>query len=35
MFTEAPGKPNDVCFKNMTEFTVNDKMVFQAKKRLK
>ena len=25
MFTEASGKPNIVCFKNMTEFVVNDK----------
>ena len=32
MFTEAPGKPNFVCFKNMTEFIVNDKWFFERKK---
>ena len=35
-FTKASGKSNTVCFKNMTEFIVNDKMVFpKKKKRLK
>ena len=32
MFTEAPGKPNVVCFKNMTEFIVNDKSFSERKK---
>ena len=32
MFAEASGKPNIVCFKNMTEFTVNDKWFSERKK---
>ena len=32
MFTEASGKPNVVCFKNMTEFIVNDKWFSERKK---
>ena len=32
MFTEASGKPNVVCFKNMTEFIVNDKWFSKRKK---
>ena len=34
MFTEASGKPNIVCFKNMAEFIVNDKWFSEGKKRL-
>ena len=32
MFTEASGKPNVVCFKNMTRFIVNDKWFSEKKK---
>ena len=32
MFSEASGKPNVVCFKNMTEFIVNDKQFSREKK---
>ena len=32
MFAEASGKPNIVCFKNMTEFIVNDKWFSERKK---
>ena len=35
MFTKASGKSNVVCFKNMTEFIVNDKWFSERKKRLK
>ena len=33
MFTEVPGKPNIVCFKNMTEFVVNDKWFSEGEKK--
>ena len=32
MFTKALGKPNVVCFKNMTEFIANDKWFSEGKK---
>ena len=32
MFIEASGKPN-ACFKNMTEFIVNDKCFFSERKK--
>ena len=32
MFTEVSGKPNIVCFKNMTEFVVNDKWFSEREK---
>ena len=32
MFTEARGKPNTVCFKNMTGFIVYDKCLPKEKK---
>ena len=32
MFTEVSGKPNIVCFKNMTEFVVNDKWISEREK---
>ena len=35
MFTEASGKPNIVCFKNMTEFAVNDKWFSEREEILK
>ena len=31
-FTEVSGKPNIVCFKNMTEFVVNDKWFSKREK---
>ena len=35
MFTEAPGNPNVVRFKNMNEFIVNDKWFSEGEKRLR
>ena len=32
MFTEASGKPNVICFKNMIEFIVYDKWLSERKK---
>ena len=31
MFTEASGKPNVICFKNMIEFIVKDKWLSERK----
>ena len=33
MFTEASGKPNIICFKNMTAFIVNDKWFSEKEKK--
>ena len=33
MFTEVSGKPNIVCFKNMTEFVVNGKWFSEGEKK--
>ena len=34
MFIEVSGKPNIVCFKNMTEFVVNDKWFSEREKKI-